>query len=622
MILLAAMLVTPVFAFIHPPPPPPPPVVPCETFAVKIEGEWCYDWAHAVEFHEPEDNFCDTFTVQVLALNVTDLYGFEYKLHWSSTYFALEEIAIEQVWADQLIVLNQTDSTWHKLVMVAKAPSPGVNDPNGGILLCTYTFHIVNDVCWPQGMVEGAFWIDEMEMSDSCTQDLDPCDPINAYWKFFPAEPEVYIQLSEDPDDTHGINCVVGEEITYQVWVHNITKMKSFHFKITWMGNHIVNCRENLWLQILNLEEVVINEDVFPEANRTDSINIHNANKTSWVVVDIVMDCTYPLINGTFKAVDLIFKKMDPWWCGRQPEYDINLETHEMRPDNATTKLDFAYGWIDVMCPELAYIYFGDVPEVEEYWHVTANLQDTNVFNDVNADVWKITRKDEVEFIVNILDLNIPHPGQYGMGVVISTSPTPTNDTCFQVCYREDLDNLWHYVSYGTGWGTGVDVTEPNLPAGIIGLRSGRWFYVTIPISYLGGSCSTYYWATQFRTNLLGTFPEGIDVWAGGYGYVYPAGFIVDNFEEEKTMCLASDSNCRVDFTFMPVPGDLTGDGLVDIKDLTAIAAKYCLTWTCTSPSNLEKWKERYYYDFNKDGHIDIFDIIVVSKNWERSCPF
>ena len=84
--------------------------------------------------------------------------------------------------------------------------------------------------------------------------------------------------------------------------------------------------------------------------------------------------------------------------------------------------------------------------------------------------------------------------------------------------------------------------------------------------------------------------------------------------------CIASENQAK--FTFMPVPGDLTGDGKVDIKDLTLIASKYCLKWTCTSPSNLKKWIERYYYDFNKDGHIDIFDIIVVSKNWERTCPF
>jgi len=70
----------------------------------------------------------------------------------------------------------------------------------------------------------------------------------------------------------------------------------------------------------------------------------------------------------------------------------------------------------------------------------------------------------------------------------------------------------------------------------------------------------------------------------------------------------------------MPVPGDLSGDGKVDIVDLTAIASKYGLTWHCGM--GLAKFRARYYYDFNKDGIIDIFDIIVVSKNWERTCPF
>jgi len=90
-------------------------------------------------------------------------------------------------------------------------------------------------------------------------------------------------------------------------------------------------------------------------------------------------------------------------------------------------------------------------------------------------------------------------------------------------------------------------------------------------------------------------------------------------------------------FTFMPVPGDLTGDGLVSVKDLTAIAAKYCQNYTMTMcddnwadaettamgyKTRAERWRALYYFDFNEDRHIDIFDIIVVSKNWERSCPF
>jgi len=440
MILLATILITPVFAFTHPPPDEEP-ELPCPTFGVKINGQWAYNISEPHEFKEPEDHFCTDFTVEVWALNMTDLYGYEFKLKWTTGYFKLESWVIEEVWSTQFIVANSTDYlSQFKLAVVAIAPSPGVND---NILIVTLTFHIYNDVCWPQGSVCGEFEIVDLKASDSCTQPIPLCDSMPAYWKFIAKEPEVYIQPKED------INCVVGETVTYEVWVHNITKMKSLHFDLRWKGNHIINCKEDLWLQILNLTEVVINEDVFPEANRTSSVLIENIcgqNKTFRVVVDIVMDCTYPLINGTVKAVDLIFKKKDPWWCGRQPNYTL-VPPHSMVPDNASTPIWFEWGYIDVYCPNYREIWFGEDPQ----------------------------------------------------------------------CH-----------------------------------------------------------------------------WLASYN-------------EAK-------------FTFMPGPGDLTGDGEVDIKDLTLIASKYGLTWSCCSP--FHEWYGAYYYDLNKDGVIDIFDMIVVSKNFGAECAF
>jgi hypothetical protein len=75
----------------------------------------------------------------------------------------------------------------------------------------------------------------------------------------------------------------------------------------------------------------------------------------------------------------------------------------------------------------------------------------------------------------------------------------------------------------------------------------------------------------------------------------------------------------EAEFTFMAVSGDLTGDSKVDIADLTMIGSKYGLQWTCCSP--FAEWYAAYYYDFNKDGIIDIYDVVIVTKNYCRTKP-
>ncbi len=88
-------------------------------------------------------------------------------------------------------------------------------------------------------------------------------------------KPEVLMTPTEE------INWVVGEKFTIEVWVHNITKMKSLHFELDWKWRlHQVLLKNGtwdvVWLQLLNVSkaDVVINSDIFPKANRTYSVDI------------------------------------------------------------------------------------------------------------------------------------------------------------------------------------------------------------------------------------------------------------------------------------------------------------------------------------------------------------
>jgi hypothetical protein len=65
-------------------------------------------------------------------------------------------------------------------------------------------------------------------------------------------------------------------------------------------------------------------------------------------------------------------------------------------------------------------------------------------------------------------------------------------------------------------------------------------------------------------------------------------------------------------FTFMPVPGDLDGNGKVDATDLWIISQEY--------DANVAQYPNGYY-DLNGDGVVDLFDVTIVARNYGRISP-
>jgi hypothetical protein len=362
-ILLATLLASPAFGFWHPPPPPEE-VPPHPTFAVLINGEWA-PLSNRYEFIEPEDNFCDDVTVEVFLYNVTDLYGYEFSLTWSTTYFELKNWVVESVWPSQFVVkptATYAGSCPYEQVVAAMAPSTGVT---GDIKLATLTFHIINDVCWLQGNITGAFVVTG-KASDSCSVPIQLCDSINGNWKFVPVKPKIYM----DPADE--INWIVGDKYTLTIWAENVVKLKDVEFLIKWHGRY--DASWGIWSPILKTtdKDIVINEDVFPAANRSafqltvnsPACGNYTSDPVGSVYLKIVMDCTYPLINGTFWIMKMTFTKCDPWFCGRQPGYTRTGE-HGWICENASTPIYFDWGCFSVKCPGDACMWFYDTVTVE-----------------------------------------------------------------------------------------------------------------------------------------------------------------------------------------------------------------------------------------------------------------
>lgn len=353
-ILMSMLLVAPAFAFWHPPPPDQE-IPPCPFFGVLINGEWS-SAGDRYEFVEPFDSYCDEVTVDVFIYNVTDLYGYEFELTWNSVYFSLISWTVHETWPSQFVVMP--DATYdgskpYKQVVAAMAPSIGVD---GDFLLATLVFHIDNDVCWAQApFITGKFDLKNLKASNSCSGIICLCDEMDGYWKFIPVQPHIWI----DPEDE--VNSKVGDKFTATVWLENITKMHDFNIVIWWWGFHVLP--EDFYTSLLYTDvttDVVINEEVFPAENSTVVIN----NQTypcgrytflpvSYVQVIVTMDPGYPLINGTMWLFSVTFTKCDPWFCGAQPGYEIDLRTHEMKCQNASTEL-YLTGCLSVLCPDPA----------------------------------------------------------------------------------------------------------------------------------------------------------------------------------------------------------------------------------------------------------------------------
>jgi hypothetical protein len=159
--------------------------------------------------------------------------------------------------------------------------------------------------------------------------------------------------------------------------------------------------------------------------------------------------------------------------------------------------------------------YPGEVTSVKYYamgksetWHVVPT---SSPFDYVEAYITKTDKAGSVEFKVEI----VPNSDHYGMGIAISTDVSTID---FQVWYREyEEPKGWCYQEYveGAGWtGTVVWLADSGTGITATGDYTGKVFTVDIPIGLLGGCGAQYYFAIQFRTTLLGTLPQGLNLWA------------------------------------------------------------------------------------------------------------
>ena len=383
--------VSPVFSGVHP----------CEaSFGVKIEGKFGYlgDMLLGVTLKEPTYGFCSEFTVEVWALGVEDMYAYEFTLNWDDT----EHIHLvnyepnTDYWADAFVVLPDTDYmitwivldndlTYYTQVAAAIAPSTGFT---GDALLATLTFHIFNDVCWRDDYYPSLvinFELDEMKMSDSCSTDITICNNLDNKVNFKPVQPKVFIEPNYES------NCELPGKFTKTVWVANITKMHDMCFDLYWnylgyiggwkevkVDDDLIGATKRailiergyvlkghwwyapVWPQIKVEDFTILIEEPIFDYTFTFDDSVETATIDGYGMIHFCFELkeTATLMNGTFPIIEILFEKQDPWFCGRQPDYYFE-QPHEWFTKACYSDFWFENGYISVMCPEEANIWFG-----------------------------------------------------------------------------------------------------------------------------------------------------------------------------------------------------------------------------------------------------------------------
>lgn len=378
-LLMLTMLATSVFAFWTPPPGPTPPPAPKPIFGVSIEGLLTGP-GETFDFKEPEWGKGDCFTVQVSIFNVTDLYGYEFKMSWHGDYFELIDYEYEtfanEIWPlgwyaiapDETAYTGPPYARGYHQAISAMAPSEGFD---GSHVVAEFKFRFVKDICWPQGSDYGWIWTYDQIMADSTGNRIQMGTHLNVQWKFIAVQPKIYLCPDKEENEAYIVEDGT-KSLTFNmsVMVANITKMKSLNFTLMWMQRFVTRFEnDTYWTSILKATGFEVNNAVFFEPNFTSAVSMGSTLlegvKVDYIEFTAEMNETYtspditPLIRGDFEVLKITFTKLDPWPGKRQPDYTYNAVSKEWELEIADTPIWFQEGNFTVLCPTLERIHFG-----------------------------------------------------------------------------------------------------------------------------------------------------------------------------------------------------------------------------------------------------------------------
>jgi len=241
---------------------------------------------------------CTTFTVNVTAANLEDLYAFDFEVTWDSSLIELVgvDVKVDEIWTSYFIARNETTDGKYWLV----ATSLDDYGFNGTHTIVSLTFHVIYDPCYLSENYYRKTPIDLKvnQLANSKGEPMYPWNIHGSYYRINAIQPVLHMVPETITVSQKNV------EFTIEIWITNAIKLHDWHTIIVY---------NNVQLQAIDVE---INTEFLQGPYVTFSWSIDHAN--GYVHIDVVQADGAPLANGegllatvTFKVIKSIFWTKD-----------------------------------------------------------------------------------------------------------------------------------------------------------------------------------------------------------------------------------------------------------------------------------------------------------------------
>ena len=230
------------------------------------------------------------FTTDVKLANVTDLYGFEFKLYWNTTLLDLVDVNVIPPWTSYTIGINEINETTGRywVGLSALAPSPSFN---GSATLVTLTFKITYVPIYPQN-VSCPFDLNETTLGDPDGKSI-PHIVYDGEYKCYAARAK--IQVLPQVSEAKALNQVFNISIT----VTNVANLCIFEFTLQY-NTTLLDAMEiaiaSFPGRTYKVSKKIIDDTQGLVTLRIESINPPLQANESLVLASITFQVTYAVI--------------------------------------------------------------------------------------------------------------------------------------------------------------------------------------------------------------------------------------------------------------------------------------------------------------------------------------
>jgi len=178
---------------------------------------------------------CTTFTVNITAANLVDLYAMDFNVTWDPTLLELVDVDVEvdEIWTQYFIAKNEINNTAGYYWFVATS----LDDYgfNGTHKIVALTFHIIYDPCYiaPNYYVECDIDLNINQLSNHNAQQINPWNIHGGYYRINALQPKIEMRP--------GLVTASQKDLifTVEIWIVDAVKLHDWYAFIEFNTAHL-----------------------------------------------------------------------------------------------------------------------------------------------------------------------------------------------------------------------------------------------------------------------------------------------------------------------------------------------------------------------------------------------